>query len=177
MQTVVNFLSPNEIEFGGADRLPEGVMEIPMPIGPETGMGSLVDELIVARKTGDFSKVPADLNPEIHRVLMQEARGEYAALLRTILNSTNRPIVFHCSHGVHRTGTAAAILLSALGVPWETIREDYLLSNDCRRDEITMRLGQLKALAAQTQGGGPKRTGSAWAATTVGLSCLLEPST
>jgi protein-tyrosine phosphatase len=152
VRSVVNFLSSNEIEFGGADRLPQTVEELRMPIDPETGIGSLIDELIAARTSGDFSRVPADVNPEIHRMLMREAREEYAALLRTLANATNRPIVFHCSHGVHRTGTAAAILLMALGVPWETVREDYLLSNECRAEEITTRLAQLRVLCAETQG-------------------------
>ena len=56
--------------------------------------------------------------------------------------------MFHCSHGIHRTGTAAAILLSALGVPWEAVREDYLLSNVYRRDEIERRVGELRQLNA-----------------------------
>jgi protein-tyrosine phosphatase len=38
-------------------------------------------------------------------------------------------------------------LLSALGVPWDTIREDYLLSNVYRKDEISKRVEELKKLA------------------------------
>jgi protein-tyrosine phosphatase len=37
--------------------------------------------------------------------------------------------VFNCSAGKDRTGVAAALILSALGVDEETIVEDYLLSN------------------------------------------------
>jgi protein-tyrosine phosphatase len=39
------------------------------------------------------------------------------------------PLAFNCSAGKDRTGIAAALLLTALGVPRETIVEDYLLSN------------------------------------------------
>ena len=53
---------------------------------------------------------------------------------------------------IHRTGTAAAILLSVLGVPWETIEEDYLLSNDYRSGEIERRLEELRQAAAKTLG-------------------------
>jgi protein-tyrosine phosphatase len=56
---------------------------------------------------------------------------------------------------VHRTGTAAAILLATLGVPWETVRQDYLLSNEYRKEEIEKRLGQLRQLAAENQGIAP----------------------
>jgi protein-tyrosine phosphatase len=83
-------------------------------------------------------------------VLINEGREYYAALLHEIADSSNRPFVYHCSHGVHRTGTATAILLSALGVPWETVREDYLLSNKYRADEVIRRTNELRLLAADT---------------------------
>lgn len=38
------------------------------------------------------------------------------------------PLVFHCSVGKDRTGILAALLLSALGCPRETIIEDYALT-------------------------------------------------
>lgn len=152
IQSVVNFLAPNEIKHDGADRLPDGVEQISLPIDPKTGLEGMLDDLIHARTTGDFSKIPVSVNPEIHRVLARDARDVYAKLLRTIAEEKQRPIVFHCSHGVHRTGTAAAILLSALGVPWETVREDYLLSNEYRREEIEKRVAQLRDLAAEAEG-------------------------
>jgi protein-tyrosine phosphatase len=98
-----------------------------------------------------------ELNPAIHRLLVHDGQQQYAALLREIADPVSRPLVFHCSHGVHRTGTGAAILLSALGVPWETVREDYLLSNKYRHDEVQMRLGQLRQMAAQKKGIPPER--------------------
>lgn len=149
IDTVVSFLTEKEIEARGPDRLPEGVEEQPLPM--EAGnMGDLAAVVSEARKTGDFSEVPADINPDLHRRLMVEAQEHYAALLRKIADPANRPLVYHCSHGVHRTGTATAILLSALGVPWETVREDYLLSNTYRWEEIEHRLTQLRDLYAET---------------------------
>ncbi len=43
------------------------------------------------------------------------------------------PVVFHCSAGKDRTGFAAALLLSALGVDRDTIMQDYLLTNQLYR--------------------------------------------
>ena len=149
IKAVASFLTKREIESRGHDRLPEGVKEIPLPM--EAGnMGDLAAVVSEARSTGDFSRVPAEFNPEIHRLLITEAREYYARLLREIADPAYRPIVYHCSHGVHRTGTATAILLSALGVPWETIREDYLLSNRYRHEEINRRISELRLLAADT---------------------------
>lgn len=39
------------------------------------------------------------------------------------------PLAFNCSAGKDRTGVAAALILDVLGVPRETVMEDYLLSN------------------------------------------------
>jgi len=39
------------------------------------------------------------------------------------------PLVFNCSAGKDRAGTAAALILSALGVPRETVVEDYVLTD------------------------------------------------
>jgi protein-tyrosine phosphatase len=152
IRTVVNFLTPEETEARGPDRLPAGVREVSLPISG----GGLTAEVSEARRTGDFSRIPTDLNPEFHRMLTGLAREEYTQLLREAADPANRPLVFHCSHGIHRTGTAAAILLSALGVPWETVREDYLLSNDYREEEVRHRLSQLHAKAAETLGVPPE---------------------
>jgi len=159
IRTVINFLTPAETEARGKDRLPDGVQEIALPIAG--GGDDLALLVLEARKTGDFSGVPPELNEDIHRILIRDASAEYAALLRVAANPANRPLIFHCSHGVHRTGTAAAILLSTLGVPWETVREDYLLSNKYRAEEIDHRLNELKTLAAKSQGVPPEAVDTA----------------
>jgi protein-tyrosine phosphatase len=70
-----------------------------------------------AIRSANFDDIPPEMNPEFHRLLLDEGKSEYAELFREAANPANRPLVFHCSHGVHRTGTATAILLSAMGVP------------------------------------------------------------
>jgi protein-tyrosine phosphatase len=46
------------------------------------------------------------------------------------------PAVVNCSAGQDRTGIATALVLATLGVPWDTIIEDYHLSTRYRRPEI-----------------------------------------
>jgi len=135
IRTVVTLLTEDDIEVYGPDRVPPGVQEKSFPID-STAATELANMVNASLKTGDFSQVPIELNPEIHRLLIHDAKQEYAALLRAIADPANRPMVFHCSHGVHRSGTGAAILLSALGVPWYIVRQDYLLSNEYRREEV-----------------------------------------
>lgn len=148
IRTVHNFLLEEEIKQRGEDRLPEGTVLVKNPI--KTRADDLVTVLLEARKTGDFSAVSPDLNREVHRILAMDGKEEYAAMIRDATDPAKRPLVYHCSHGVHRTGTATAILLSALGVPWETVRKDYLLSNTYRSEEIKRRIEQLTQEAAKT---------------------------
>ncbi|MGI9474472.1 MAG: tyrosine-protein phosphatase, partial [Rubripirellula sp.] len=147
IKTVVNFLTDIETESRGEDRLPADAREIALPIESDDGLAAAVEQ---ARKTADFSKIPPSINTKIHRVLVEEARPQYAALLREII-ATENPLVFHCSHGVHRTGSATAILLWGVGVPWETVRADYLLSNQYRGEEVGKRLTQLRDHIAKNQ--------------------------
>jgi protein-tyrosine phosphatase len=63
-----------------------------------------------------------------YRELPFEQAPAYAELFR-MLAAGELPLVFNCSAGKDRTGVAAALILSALGVPEATIIEDYLLSN------------------------------------------------
>ena len=142
IHTVVNLLTEDDLEVYGLDRVPPDVQEVSLPIDSETAT-ALSNRATAALKSGDFSKIPIELNPEIHRILVHDGRQQYGALLRLIADLANRPLVFHCSHGVHRTGVGAAILLSALGVPCKPVREDYLLSNKYRQDEVNKRLAQL----------------------------------
>lgn len=144
VKTVINFLTASEIEAQGEDILPEGVTSIYLPI---EGMGDEIDDLIVARKTGDFSKIPSDLTYQVHEILPESGKSSYGRLFEILADSTNYPLVFHCSHGVHRTGTAAALLLSTLNVPWQTISEDYMLSNEYRLAASKKRIRYLDSIA------------------------------
>jgi len=155
ISTVVNFLLPEEIEMNGRDRLPEGVEEVPQPIRGDRA-AELTMVVQAAIKAAEFDNIPPEMNPEFHRLLLVEGKEQYAALLRRAADPAEGPLVFHCSHGVHRTGTATAILLSALGVPWETIREDYLLTNEYRADEVEAKLAKIRQGAAKTLGVSPE---------------------
>lgn len=60
---------------------------------------------------------------------------QLTALFQNLING-NSPVVINCSAGQDRTGLAAALMLSVLGVPWKTIIEDYHLSTKYRRPEL-----------------------------------------
>ncbi len=53
----------------------------------------------------------------------------YSNFFKEILANESGAVLWHCSAGKDRAGMATAFLLMALGVPRETIIEDYLLTN------------------------------------------------
>ncbi|MEO6716165.1 MAG: tyrosine-protein phosphatase [Novosphingobium sp.] len=64
-----------------------------------------------------------------YRSLAQQQATSYRELFARLTGSARGPVVVNCSAGKDRTGIATALVLTALGVPYETIRQDYLLSN------------------------------------------------
>jgi len=62
-----------------------------------------------------------------HRLPFEQASAYREVFAR--LRSGNIPLVFNCTVGKDRTGTLAALVLSALGVPRQTVIEDYGLTN------------------------------------------------
>ncbi|HKX88266.1 MAG TPA: tyrosine-protein phosphatase, partial [Sphingopyxis sp.] len=54
--------------------------------------------------------------------------ASYRMLFDRLLTS-DKAVIVNCTAGKDRTGLGVALVLSALGVPYETIMEDYLLSN------------------------------------------------
>ncbi|HZP99496.1 MAG TPA: tyrosine-protein phosphatase [Reyranella sp.] len=53
----------------------------------------------------------------------------FRTLFTTLSDGKHRPLVFHCTAGKDRTGFASALLLTLLGVPWDTVLDDYLHTN------------------------------------------------
>ncbi len=60
----------------------------------------------------------------------------YKPFFNKLLNVPNdQSLVFHCTAGKDRTGMGAALFLYSLGVPYQTIVDDYTASNYYRRAE------------------------------------------
>ncbi|MCW5670833.1 MAG: tyrosine-protein phosphatase [Hydrogenophaga sp.] len=70
----------------------------------------------------------AALMCQTYQGFAREGAPVYARFFRHLLDQPT-PLVFHCTAGKDRTGFAAALLLSALGVARDDIVHDYLLTN------------------------------------------------
>jgi protein-tyrosine phosphatase len=57
------------------------------------------------------------------------ASAAFKAVLLDIKNSPDT-VLYHCTSGKDRTGWLSAVLLTILGVPRETVNEDFMLSNE-----------------------------------------------
>lgn len=62
-------------------------------------------------------------------VLGEKAVNAYQRFFSTLLEADSTPLIFHCQGGKDRTGWAAAIYLSALGVDKDQVYQDYLLTD------------------------------------------------
>ncbi|HLS82518.1 MAG TPA: tyrosine-protein phosphatase [Steroidobacter sp.] len=65
---------------------------------------------------------------ELYRVLPAWLAPRIGGMFESLARGAT-PLVVHCAAGKDRTGVAIGVLLSALGVPQETVMEDYLLTN------------------------------------------------
>lgn len=71
------------------------------------------------------------LMQDTYRDFVRGNTPRFAALFGHLLDeSTDAPLVFHCTAGKDRTGFAAALVLTALGVPREVVMDDFLLTNE-----------------------------------------------
>ena len=77
------------------------------------------------------------LMQETYRSFVRENAAQFAQLFRLLLEE-DAPTVFHCTAGKDRTGWAAALLLTALGVDEEQIMEDYLLTNQLFKRPVSI---------------------------------------
>jgi len=69
-----------------------------------------------------------ELMQDTYRSFVHAYAPRFAQLFQLLLDSQD-PLVFHCTAGKDRTGWAAALLLTALGVDEDTVMQDYLLTN------------------------------------------------
>jgi protein-tyrosine phosphatase len=85
-------------------------------------------QALVAQGVVPSTEETVELMRETYRDFVNRNADTYGRFLKHLLKEPT-PQVFHCTAGKDRTGFAAALLLSALGVDRATIEHDYLLTN------------------------------------------------
>ncbi len=75
----------------------------------------------------DFRKGP-EIFAGHYRDIARKSGDRIAQAVAIIADPRTHPVVVHCAAGKDRTGVLVAVILGLLGVPDETIAEDYALS-------------------------------------------------
>ena len=110
------------------------------PLSPEEFQRRLADASAgVPRETSSYDRFVLKYADSYSRIFDRLINGEVPALT-------------HCSAGRDRTGVYSAMILTALGVPWTTVMDDYLLTN---RYWLTDSMIQERQRATQQQYGLP----------------------
>jgi protein-tyrosine phosphatase len=115
--------------LGAPDRLPpRGNFRM---VRLEIDQAALISPATAERvsRAGATAADIADGMRESYRRMVSHCTEQFSSLLRLLHDGANLPLLVHCTGGKDRSGLAAAILLSALGVPRRTVFHDYLLTN------------------------------------------------
>jgi protein-tyrosine phosphatase len=127
IKTICDFRSPGEKEMRPNWLPPDGsiqYLELPIVHGefdPVAAMESL--------QKGDVSWLTEDFIITRYIKKIDDFGHVWGRFFNQLADAKNRPLVFHCTAGKDRAGTAAALTLLALGVPEETVIYDHGLSN------------------------------------------------
>jgi protein-tyrosine phosphatase len=106
------------------NRLPPGI-EVLDRTSPGSGEGRTTEEAIAA---GDVPDRDDAYMTSVYVDVLTRLAPELRILVERAAAALERPLLFHCAAGKDRTGVAAALLLGLLGVPDETILDDYELT-------------------------------------------------
>ena len=136
LKTILDFRTPE-----GAAARPDPVLEGVEYYNKCAAFGNFLDdlnspaELMSLLFDEDQKGNLADVLVSSYSASLAFSNEAYTFMFETLL-AGKAPMLFHCSNGKDRTGVAAMLLLLALGVPEETAKEDYLLSNVSRKANI-----------------------------------------
>jgi protein-tyrosine phosphatase len=115
VKTIVDLRYSIEMETEPDDFANSPVVHyMPMPLYELSGDGTL-------------PAVPDNLE-EMYTMILDHRQGQIAKTFRALFAPGALPGLYHCTAGKDRTGLMSALILGAVGVPEETIIEDYVLS-------------------------------------------------
>lgn len=134
--TVIDLRSRAEVDVGRfpVEEIPVGFHHLP-----------LVTELPGADQ---FRQGPSFFATHYQEIARQSG-AHIARAVEIVAETRSHPVIVHCAAGKDRTGVLVAVLLALLGVPDETIAEDYALSAkamDALRERLLERHPEDRAL-------------------------------
>lgn len=142
LRSVVDFRSTQEIQ-AAPDKLPDSVKTHYLySISPGNLMGMVAEGKLPSAR--ELAKMMEKMNEQL--VCDKDAVDQYRKFFALLQDEQNLPLSFHCTAGKDRTGMAAALFLSSLGVDEHIILNDYLASNHYLEDKYSALLGEYPGL-------------------------------
>lgn len=147
---VVDFRMEEE-KAGKVDKRVPGAAYVSLPIDTTGAISETATEeerkKFTGRKQFDVKKVIvlAAFNEKAQTVARNmyptilnypSCQSQMAAFLRMVVDSGDKPILFHCTQGKDRTGIASALILAALGVERDIIIADFEATNKVYEKDI-----------------------------------------
>jgi len=121
----IDLRSPSEASWL-QDRLPEDTIYRSYPVYPnaknhESDLPPLPDK----PESTDYS------HPYALMILNPQSQLAFRTMFQDLLanSAPQKSLLFHCAAGKDRTGVAGFLILSALGVDYATIKQDFVLTN------------------------------------------------
>ena len=143
IKQVVDFRSDSE-RAEAPDRVPEGSQLV---IRKVDVAGTDIRQTIEDIMRGDNDTALQDFLIDANRDFAIQFTPVYKDWMHSLTRPDALPQVYHCTAGKDRTGFATAILLLTLGVPEETVINDYLLTNTYSAEHIEDMLFKIKLMS------------------------------
>lgn len=125
VETVIDFRSQQEIN-SKPHPLPTCINNvIELSITPGNLGFSAIEKMIETGQVKQSERFLMDINEQ----LVLDNQSQYKSFFDILEHRKETPLVFNCTAGKDRTGLAAALFLSAMGVQREIIYNDYLQTN------------------------------------------------
>ncbi|MBI5010785.1 MAG: tyrosine-protein phosphatase, partial [Bacteroidia bacterium] len=75
-------------------------------------------------------EILADISNKLYLEILDAANPVFRQIMELLVSGDGAPVLIHCQAGKDRTGIIIALILLALGVDRQLIREDFMKSND-----------------------------------------------
>lgn len=123
VKTIIDLRSPKEV----AGKVPKmkGIRRVNIPLMGGEGEALFSHVYGGTLRMDSLRLVIRQMNVRI----LEERDKELSRIFQILGDEKNYPIAIECSSGKMRTGLVTALLLGALGVNYETVVQDYELSN------------------------------------------------
>jgi len=152
IEAVADFRYDSEIKKD-PDDLPPNVKYYKFPIGgsesPE--YTKLKKEVLGGNLKGAKAKTRFG---QVMEQFADSAARDFKPVMDLLVDGSETPLVYHCSGGKDRTGFMSSVILAALNVDEETIKNEYMMSNYYRykANKKVVRLGQFAGVDQETMG-------------------------